>query len=317
MAYRFGLLRLDISAEADAHNAQWLGPMTLGIEITCKPLMRACGLGNNDPQHPHGISSAIEDALEYPMPPDGAKIVTQRLDKDALGAMSIFYLRQRGMGVGIDSRLVAWIGAIDRLGYNNACAECPGLAREFAHKQSTSSAMNVISHDNGRWKTIDSKVIEIARILVGAIGETELHQIASLRRRLEKHSFKPYKIYGNAILVRAPGKLREARQWANSRSQVAVISDTAFDGGINGTSRRWSVIAKTDIFDRTGFEREANILEASKRGISVSDLENLGLDCGGNQNIISSPEGAGRDSYISDEELLELVIAHTKSGTTV
>ena len=37
--------------QAQAANAPWLGPDTLGIEVTEPELAGQCGLGNIDPQH--------------------------------------------------------------------------------------------------------------------------------------------------------------------------------------------------------------------------------------------------------------------------
>ena len=101
--YTFGLLAPSATAGAAEANAPWLGPMTLGIEVTEPALARRCGLGNIDPQHgcghgdgPGRGASAIEAALHWPPPPRHARLVTVRPDADAIGAMAILALRALG-----------------------------------------------------------------------------------------------------------------------------------------------------------------------------------------------------------------------------
>src|SRR5688500_2775611 len=95
--YTYGLLRNDLSSEADSHNDALLGAHTLGIEVTTQALAERCGLGNIDPQHRHdGSSSAIEDSLTWTLPASGSKLVTLRSDKDSIGAMAVLTLRAKG-----------------------------------------------------------------------------------------------------------------------------------------------------------------------------------------------------------------------------
>lgn len=107
MIYQFGILRTypygpseeeRLKREAaQARNAPWLGSDTLGIEVSEPALAAACGLGNIDPQHGKNANpdlAAIEVATHWPLPGDGAKLVTIRLDLDALGAMAVLLMRQ-------------------------------------------------------------------------------------------------------------------------------------------------------------------------------------------------------------------------------
>lgn len=85
----------------------------LGIEVTDARLARACGLGNIDPQHGFGGGSgraAIEAAIDWPLPPPEASLITLRADADALGAMAI--LRLRAEGVDLSSVIRARIAFI-------------------------------------------------------------------------------------------------------------------------------------------------------------------------------------------------------------
>ncbi len=137
---------------ADEHNEEWLGPNTLGIEVTRDAFAKRCGLGNIDPQHSDGPtdysrqdSSAIEAALTWELPPDGAKLVTLRYDKDAIGAMAVLMLRADGRSDAIDRWLVQWIGILDCMPYRAARAQYPKLAALFDVK--TTDAMNFIVHN--------------------------------------------------------------------------------------------------------------------------------------------------------------------------
>ncbi len=99
--YRFGLLLPTGTENAEDHNAPILGPNTLGIEITEPALAVRCGLGNIDPQHgpeaAFDASAAMEAALDWPLPPRGARLVTIRPDLDSLGAMALLQLRAEGV----------------------------------------------------------------------------------------------------------------------------------------------------------------------------------------------------------------------------
>ena len=100
MTYSFALLTPSRAPDAEALNAPWLGPGTLGVEVTEPALAACCGLGNIDPQHsPDALAprAAIEAALAHPLPPPGARLVTVRRDVDACGAMAVLCLRARGV----------------------------------------------------------------------------------------------------------------------------------------------------------------------------------------------------------------------------
>ena len=89
--YRYELL----DPRPGADNRHLLGACTLGIEITVPNLAAECGLGNIDPQHTASSASraAIEEAVEAPLPPADACLVTVRPDPDAFGAMAVLAMR--------------------------------------------------------------------------------------------------------------------------------------------------------------------------------------------------------------------------------
>ncbi|HEX5327825.1 MAG TPA: hypothetical protein VFW75_14240 [Acetobacteraceae bacterium] len=112
--FRHALLDPRPGEPAARSNAALLGPNTLGVEVTEPRLAAQCGLGNIDPQHRPGggALAAIEAALDWPVPPAGATLVTIRPDADAYGAMAVLGLRVAG--VVITSPMRERIAAIAR-----------------------------------------------------------------------------------------------------------------------------------------------------------------------------------------------------------
>lgn len=93
-------------------------PLMLGIEVTVPALAAACGLGNIDPQHTPGARAdapaAVEAALDWPLPPEGARLATIRPDLDALGAMAVLGLRAQGVAPAALQARARRIAAVDR-----------------------------------------------------------------------------------------------------------------------------------------------------------------------------------------------------------
>jgi hypothetical protein len=312
--YLFGVLNPDKTKEADRHNNQWLGPATLGIEITSDEFKPRCGLGNIDPQHPvggvGGCSSAIEDALTFLLPLSGTRIVTQRQDKDSFGAMAVLMLRKQGKENRIDKMLVSWVGAMDRLGFASARDKYPELSDHFDGVET--NAMNKIANDIELWPEIATKVEMIASILCHEMPREEMGHIASLARR-SNNDF-PFTMYGEVAFIEAPGQYSSARTWASRRFKVAIIVDPEFRTGQTGRQRRWTIVRQDGVFDRSGCEHAIHAAEAKARGITVKQLQEEGLSCGGPANIISCPQGLGREGQLSDDKLIAIVRAHLESG---
>lgn len=311
MKYQYGLLRVDRSSEADAHNARWLGPNTLGIEVTVAPLAARCGLGNIDPQHnPHGDggSSAIEETLWLrSFPPEGACLVTDRSDKDSIGAMAVITLLAEKTYV--DRELVSWVGLMDRVGFDNARKlVSPEL---LIARRAETDAMQVIVQYSGRWPTLDDKVREIKRIISSAMPPDEIAAIAALKER-NVESF-PVEIHGGVAVVRAPGKYDAARDWANKRYPVVIVCDPEYVlEGTKKTVYRWCVVRQQGVFDRRGFECLVNKTEATVRGISIEALKKDGVTWGGPKNIVSSPKG--HDTALPEELIIALARECAESG---
>lgn len=305
MAYEFGILRLDVSPEADAHNSSWLGPQTLGIEVTSVPLAVRCGLGNIDPQHSGQMnSSAIEDALTYALPPDGSRLVTIRPDKDSLGAMAVLLIRLFGMESKLDKMLISWTGALDRHGFREARSLLPDLAEQFPNSEAT-DALNVIARHKS-WRSTEERVRDTARILTGQMSRLEMQRIASLYKR--SHESFEVEMYGKIAVIEAEGKYQEARNWGNSRYDVALIHDPKYETD-EGSCPRWSIVRRSPAFDLAKFTMLVNATEAARRNLLLEDLHHKGFSWGGNANITSSPAGKGRSSVLRKEEVIEAALA--------
>jgi hypothetical protein len=123
--YRYALL--DPRAAAAAQLPR-LGRTTLGIEVTLPALAAACGLGNIDPQHGPGgdVRTAIEAALDWPMPPPGTLLVTIRPDLDSIGAMAVLGMRGAGEVFGPEVRArIDQIARADRHDHGAWPGPCP------------------------------------------------------------------------------------------------------------------------------------------------------------------------------------------------
>ena len=312
--YLYGLLRKDVSPEAERHNDEWLGPNTLGIEVTSDYLARRCGLGNIDPQHQvNGGSSAIEEALISPLPKAGSRMVTIRPDKDSIGAMAILTLRAEGRGNNIDRLMVSWIGALDRYGYGNALEAVPDLASCFEDNKAA-DALNVICLSKELWPTMSEKVLQAGRVLCGEMSREELERVQSIKtlRKMETKKFS-VELYGEIAFVHVRGELEAARNWANRRFPVAVIYDDCHQSH-GGVMAKWSVIRQPLCFNRRAFETAINAVEAEARGMTPEELNATGFSWGGTLNIVSSPTGVGRGSMLSREAILALVRTHLESS---
>lgn len=117
MTYEYGLLKPIREDGAEARNAPVLARDCYGIEVTEPELAARCALGNLDPQHLGMRSdlSAIEAALDAPLPARKVTLVTIRPDADAYGAMAVLSLRAERTVLTSEARhRIASIGKADK-----------------------------------------------------------------------------------------------------------------------------------------------------------------------------------------------------------
>ena len=304
MAYHVGLLLSDLTEGAKRHNRRIGGPNTLGIEVTNPQLQKFCWLGNCDPQHNlKGRSSAVEQSLIHPLPPDGAYLVTEKEDKDSIAAMATLVLRKEYAGGLIDHRIVAWIGVTDRMGVVNARRSYPDLARYF-YPSPIMGAMDAIIHQRQHPRLkLAEKVVLVSRILTHDIPSAELHDWADSRVFKTPPPFAQMaEWFGPIVYIETNGFFKEARNWAERKAIAMVIH--------NPNSKHWFAMWKPGItFDRERFHERIQYLEANARNITVPELIHQGLAGGGPPHMWSSANGKGRETAIVNmkETLLSLM----------
>lgn len=311
MAYKYALLDPNVSESARRYNDTILGPKTLGFEVTSISFARRCGKGNIDPQHTQGRSSScIEEALTYPLPPDGTIFVTERRDKDSVGGMAVMTLRSLRQTDKIDKILVAMVGALDRHGASEAFELYPELF-EFKSEVITTDALNIIAmSDSDLWPDLESRVRDTMKVLCGEMPKEQLDQILAMKDR--KRSYFAPTMYDEIAFISAPGEYSKAREWAIKKHQIVVVEDIGYTQVLGKIKEfRRVTVARQSVapLNRDLFEKRINEAEARSRGISLQELERRNLKWGGTQNIVSSPNGKGRSTELPISEILQ--VAHS------
>ncbi|MBX4189402.1 hypothetical protein KW785_02295 [Candidatus Parcubacteria bacterium] len=314
--YIFGVLQVDNSPEAAAHNDRWLGPMTMGVEVTKLPLAKRCGLGNNDPQHSGTrTSSAMEQSLVDRLPPLGAKLVTIKLDKDSVVAMAIYDLRAKKLDAKINKVLVAWAGAVDRHGWREAQKRSPALATYFTGSKAV-TALDAVATNHEKWPTLDEKVRVSALIITGQLGENDIRNIAGHMPGKRTSDFE-FDLHAGSMVgfIRAPGAYHQARGWANNRFPVAIVFDPEYEY-LGERCRRFTVVWQSEMAGREEFEEMVNALEMKVRGMTYEELVSNLMSWGGNPAIVSSPEGKGVQTLLFEKQVLELALECSRLAPT-
>ena len=324
--YTFAVLRSDDTAEAAAYNDALLGSDTLGIEVTAPSLAARCGLGNNDPQHRDGAagrSSACEDMFEWPLPPNGAILVTIRPDRDAVVAFAIARLRLLGRADAIDRTLVLWIGAMDRLGFRGAKEKYPELYDIFkgAQRHITDAIHALAIATFPAEISIEDRVMFIGKILCGEMSKRDMCITASFatRRELETVGLDlEIEWHGSIAFVEEPGQYHWARDRVNNPRNVlcpvAVISDPQYQDRSRAETpyQRYSIVRQEGHFDSGGFRNAINAAEARARGITLEALANNNCLWGGPNNIVTSPKN--RVTALTRKQILDLVLEYAENG---
>ena len=320
ISYRYGTLRTDNSDEARANNDEWLGDRTLGIEVTIEAFAKRCGLGHIDPQHKlGGKSSAIEDSLEWPLPPNDSRLVTIRHDRDAIGAMAILMLRAEGKDHKIDKLITNAIGVLDRMPWHRAQKEYGELLTMFDRKHFDAMSY-IVKHPS--WPIV-RMVKLIASIFTGEMPQEEMDRYARFlaedaeKRKASGHF--EFEAYRSITFCCAPGQYDVARNILNKQFPVAVVQDPERITQSGGKQDRWCVVRQAKdkaplYFDRIAFVKAINEAEAAARGITFEELVRQGHTWGGPDNLVTSPQGEGNDTRLTKKQILDLVCQHYESG---
>ncbi len=304
--YRYDLLRPVRDPDACRHNPPRLGPDTLGIEITEPELAAACGLGNLDPQHGPGGDgrAAVKAALDHPLPPPGARLVTLRPDPDAFGAMAVLTLRAKGVVLGDEiRRRVERIARADRF-------------------------------DRGPWpgrRPLPTDVAELERLLfpdpeVAALAAccadgslTPAARVAALERWLLGEA--PEAVWCERVRARAERlwqALQEGRIALDEAAggRIALLRSAEPGALVLGYLLAPVVVAEARAPDAPGHDpRKVTVAQwdaehADLRAVAA-ELAGREPGWGGSATIVGSPQGRGTELPIS--EIAAVVARHLRS----
>ena len=275
--YAYGLL----DPHPEASNPLLDGEFVLGVEVTVPELAERCSLGNLDPQHssPRGAGggsarSAIEGALDAPLPPVGTVLVTIRPDLDSIGAMALLTLRRRGEPSAETIRRVREIG----------CADA-GPRGEWP----------------GRFRTDPSSdpALALLRSVVGDARLTLEERVATLRAWLETG------LLPEARAEKTEDALRETPDdlgiYLSRTGSIAVVHTSR--AGATGLGYRYApvVIAENPRFKLAGGppHRKVTVAQYSPgwfdMGAVLDELAALEPGWGGSETICGSPQGRGTE----------------------
>lgn len=296
--YTYGLL----DPRPGADNSGLLGGRTLGIEVTVPELANGCQLGNLDPQHGDGdgSQSAIEAAVQAPLPPPGSRLVTVRPDLDSCGAMAVLALRRGGMTLGRGARrridMVAREDRFDRGSWPGA-KPLPCAVDALEAEGSGGAALAAIRGGCfDRALSLTDKVDLLLRWLLS--GEEPAYYRAAWRAQqqdlicgLKNGEIRLESRSAGSIAVLETVRT-DALQFGYRLAPVVVARNPAFRWGGTGKPHQRYAVAQWEL----GWIDMA----ATKRG-----LVRLESGWGGSQTIIGSPQGKG--SSLSLEVVLAVV----------
>ncbi len=116
-----------IAGAKEKNEAIFASGNVLGIEVSIPALAAKCDLGNIDPQHSGGDigTAAIEAAMAWPLPADGATLFTVRADLDSVGAMAVLKARAEGIDLTPAAERLRIVGDTDRFGSSKWPGQAP------------------------------------------------------------------------------------------------------------------------------------------------------------------------------------------------
>lgn len=309
MIYNFATL----DPRPGADNSAVLGADTLGIEVTIPALAAQCGLGNIDPQH-SGTSShsaAILAALDAPLPPAGATLVTMRPDLDSVGAMAVLGLRASGRGDGINRGIVDSIARADAFDHG----EWPG-AREIATTYSAWMLQPATSSSHPRMaplaalcadraEAMSDRVAAMAQAICGhgvsgllpyivQVKEQRMALLLSIREGATRVSNEP-----ESPICRVTSTHRGVRDIGYHLAPVVVATNPEMRGP-NGAYLKHTICQW-----RAGYAD----LRATAAALNRLEEEHGGTPgWGGSATIIGSPQGAS--SALTNDDVASVVRNH-------
>jgi hypothetical protein len=275
---------------------------TLGVEVTARHLAEACDLGNIDPQHLGGdvSTAAIEAAMSWPLPPEGATLATVRADADSLGAMAVLTLRAKGLP--IDPARVQVIADADK----EASGPWPGPRPAPTPEDLVGPATPIMHLAADHTRPLPDRVELLASWLMDADKGDEPEEIGEYAERAmnearEALSSLQMRTHGPVVVVTGTHRLAFALGYRHAPIVVATNPEFRFAGGephIKHTVARWNSSTLPDM-DWDGMLAALNAADPA-----VTETARWG----GSTSIAGSPQGV--PSGLGTEQVAEIVAAH-------
>lgn len=276
---------------------------TLGIEVTSRHLAGACSLGNIDPQHLGGdaTTAAIEAAMTWPLPSEGATLATIRADADSLGAMAVLTLRAKGLPV--DAARVQLIADADK----EASGPWPGPRPAPSPEDLVGPATPVMHLAADYARPLPDRVEALTAWLLDRIrDEADDEEISEYAARALAEAREA--LAGLQVIERTPvavvvgsHRLAFALGYRHAPIVVATNPEFRFAGGephIKHTVARWNSSTLPDM-DWDGMIAALNAADPA-----VTETARWG----GSTSIAGSPQGV--PSGLGTEQVAEIVAAH-------
>jgi hypothetical protein len=275
-------------------------PYDFGIEITSPKFLRD-GIVNLDHHGQDATSStpsAIEQALTCELPADGAVLATIRPDADSVGAMAV--LANRAAYVGIDARLVAAIGAVDRHGPQTV---------GFEDLHDLTVAIARISADNKL--SLEERVRWVSAILCdGFYDRNQIKELVAARDKEYEEAAADSKVTvvagGRVSVVESEHRFATSLGYEYAPIVIAYnpTYPVKFGDTSKGTYKKFTICRYNEFVpvDMKAILSDLNELETKR----TDD----GAKWGGQINIVGSPQG--RDAELNLEEVVGIVCRHLK-----
>ena len=271
---------------------------TLGVEVTARHLAQACSLGNIDPQHLGGdvSTAAIEAAMSWPLPPEGATLATVRADADSLGAMAVLTLRAKG--IPIDAARLKLIADADK----EASGPWPGPRPAPAPEDMVGSATPVMHLAADYARPLPDRVDQLACWLmdgddscdeeIGEYGARALDEARDALAGLQVNT------HGSVAVVVGNHRLAFAIGYRHAPIVVATNPEFRFSGGephLKHTVARWNSTTLPGM-DWNGLVDRLNAADPA-----VTETARWG----GSTSIVGSPQGIS--SGLTTEDVADIV----------
>lgn len=273
---------------------------TLGVEVTARHLAQACSLGNIDPQHldRDASTAAIEAALTWPLPAEGATLATIRADADSLGAMAVLTLRAQGLPV--DTGRVQLIADADK----EASGPWPGRRPAPAPEDLIGPATPVMHLAADYTRPLPDRVELLASWLMdadeGDADDEEIGEYAARALTEAREALAGLQIIEHGPVAVVVGNHRLAMSLGYRYAPVVVATNPAFrwQGGephVKHTIARWNSSTSP------GMDWQGMLDALNKADPAVTDTARWG----GSTSIAGSPQGIG--SALSTQDVADIV----------